>query len=201
MEKSCLERDLDDWEFLPDDKSLLDFSHGSQNDLVLKELTLDANYFICPSQSFLEQQQNSEPTMENNSDDDDAEAKGFKDIGVVTPDVESQVREEGEEKDHAGSEIKGFGFPPPGNWRSTGIGAFCAMGASAAAAAAATICIFILGCRQHQKPKIQFKIYTHDKRMKEVVQQAARLNQALSAARGAPMTRAHISFGGYIASA
>ncbi|THU74053.1 hypothetical protein C4D60_Mb04t29300 [Musa balbisiana] len=28
MEKSCLERDLDDWEFLPDDKSLLDFSHG-----------------------------------------------------------------------------------------------------------------------------------------------------------------------------
>lgn len=139
--------------------------------------------------------------MENNSDDDDAEAKGFKDIGVVTPDVESQVREEGEEKDRAGSEIKGFGFPPPGNWRSTGIGAFCAMGASAAAAAAATICIFILGCRQHQKPKIQFKIYTHDKRMKEVVQQAARLNQALSAARGAPMTRAHISFGGYIASA
>ncbi|CAL9088343.1 unnamed protein product [Musa textilis] len=195
MEKSCLERDLDDWEFLPDNKSLLDFSHGSQNDLLLKELTLDANYFICPSQSFLEQQQNSEPTMEKNSDDDDDdEAKGFKDIGVVTPDVESQVREE---KDHAGSEIKGFGFPPPGNWRSTGIGAFCAMGASAAA----TICIFILGCRQHQKHKIQFKIYTHDKRMKEVVQQAARLNQTLSAVRGAPMTRAHISFGGYIASA
>ncbi|KAJ8513001.1 hypothetical protein OPV22_003435 [Ensete ventricosum] len=205
MEKSCGERDLDDWEVLPDNKSLMDFSHGSQNDVLLKELKLDANYFICPSQSFLEQQQNSEPAMEKKKSDDDDEAKGFKDIGVVTPDVESQVREEGEEKDHAGSEIKGFGFPPPRSWRPTGIGAFCAMRASAAAAAAAaaSICIFILGCRQqqHQKPKIQFKIYTHEKRMKEVVQQAARLNQALSAVRGAPMTRAHISFGGSIASA
>ncbi|RRT70633.1 hypothetical protein B296_00011228 [Ensete ventricosum] len=128
MEKSCGERDLDDWEVLPDNKSLMDFSHGSQNDVLLKELKLDANYFICPSQSFLEQQQNSEPAMGKKKSDDDDEAKGFKDIGVVTPDVESQ-------------------------------------------------------------------------RMKEVVQQAARLNQALSAVRGAPMTRAHISFGGSIASA
>lgn len=83
-------------------------------------------------------------------------------------------------------------------WRVMGsVGALCSIGV-----AAATLCIFILGGRQlqkhqHQNQKIQFQIYTDEKRINQVVQQATRLNHALSAARGVPMTRAHISFGGY----
>lgn len=83
-------------------------------------------------------------------------------------------------------------------WRLVGgVGALCSVGV-----AAATLCIFILGGCQLQKhqnrnQKIQFQIYTDEKRIKEVVQQATRLNQAFTAVRGVPMTRAHISFGGY----
>lgn len=84
------------------------------------------------------------------------------------------------------------------NWRlEGGVGALCSIGV-----AAATFCIFILGGRQLQKhqnrnQKIRFQIYTDEKRIKEVVQQATRLNHAFTAVRGVPMNRADISFGGY----
>ncbi|OVA06370.1 hypothetical protein BVC80_8885g21 [Macleaya cordata] len=82
-------------------------------------------------------------------------------------------------------------------WRLTGIGALCSIGLTAA-----TICIFILGSRQQQKynkqnQKIRIQIYAEDKRIKQVVHHATKLNHAISAVRGVPLTRAHITFGGY----
>lgn len=84
-------------------------------------------------------------------------------------------------------------------WSLTGIGAICSFGV----AAAATICIIILGNSQQQRKhqlnhqNLQFKIYADDKKIKEVVSQTSRLNDAMSAARGIPLARAHITFGGY----
>uniref|UniRef100_A0A5B6YXV0 DUF6821 domain-containing protein n=1 Tax=Davidia involucrata TaxID=16924 RepID=A0A5B6YXV0_DAVIN len=79
-------------------------------------------------------------------------------------------------------------------WSLTGVGAI--------GAAAATICIIIFGSnqrnKQHQRnQKLRFQIYTDDKRIKKVVHHATKLNEAISAVRGVPLTRAHITFGGY----
>ncbi|KAE8660022.1 Detected protein of unknown function [Hibiscus syriacus] len=82
-------------------------------------------------------------------------------------------------------------------WSLTGIGAICSFGV-----AAATFCIIIVGTQQRQKQhkqnqKLLFQRYTDDKRMKQVVHHTTKLNEAISAARGVPITRAHITFGGY----
>ncbi|RZC89630.1 hypothetical protein C5167_027167 [Papaver somniferum] len=81
-------------------------------------------------------------------------------------------------------------------WRITGIGALCSIGITAA-----TICIFIIGNRKkhhQQNQKFRFQIYAEDnERIKQVVHHATKLNNAISAARGVPLTRAHITFGGY----
>ncbi|KAJ6697252.1 hypothetical protein OIU85_003605 [Salix viminalis] len=79
----------------------------------------------------------------------------------------------------------------------TGIGAICTFGV-----AAATICIFIFGSQQRnrhhqQNQKLSFQIYTDDKRIKQVVHHATKLNEAIAAARGVPIARAHITYGGY----
>ncbi|KAF9661015.1 hypothetical protein SADUNF_Sadunf19G0023900 [Salix dunnii] len=79
----------------------------------------------------------------------------------------------------------------------TGIGAICTFGV-----AAATICIFIFGSHQRNKhqqqnQKLSFQIYTDDKRIKQVVHHATKLNEAISASRGVPIARAHITYGGY----
>ncbi|KAJ0982703.1 hypothetical protein J5N97_010958 [Dioscorea zingiberensis] len=70
-------------------------------------------------------------------------------------------------------------------WRLTGVGALCSIGV-----AAATICILLLGGRQRpqqhlQCQRLQFQIYSDEQRIKQVVQKASRLNQALSTMRGA----------------
>ncbi|KAI3845471.1 hypothetical protein MKX03_023406 [Papaver bracteatum] len=81
-------------------------------------------------------------------------------------------------------------------WRITGIGALCSLGITAA-----TICIFIIGNRKkhhQQNQKFRFQIYAEDnERIKQVVHHATKLNNAISAARGVPLSRAHITFGGY----
>ncbi|XWS58517.1 hypothetical protein CRYUN_Cryun08bG0040700 [Craigia yunnanensis] len=82
-------------------------------------------------------------------------------------------------------------------WSLTGIGAICSFGV-----AAATFCIIILGSQQRhrqqqQNQKLLFQRYTDDKRMKQVVHHTTKLNKAISAVRGVPITRAHITFGGY----
>lgn len=82
-------------------------------------------------------------------------------------------------------------------WSLTGIGAICSFGV-----AAATVCIIIFGSQQRNKQekqnqKLRFQIYTDDKRIKQVVHHATRLNEAITTVRGVPIARAHISFGGY----
>ncbi|KAJ4979056.1 hypothetical protein NE237_009836 [Protea cynaroides] len=86
-------------------------------------------------------------------------------------------------------------------WGLSGVGALCSVGV-----AAATICIFLFGSHhqrqrhyqnQNQNQKLRFQIYANDKRIKEMVSHASRLNHALSSVRGVPMSRATISFGGY----
>lgn len=71
-------------------------------------------------------------------------------------------------------------------WTLNGVGAICSFGF------AATVCILVLGHQQRKAqhtPKIQFQIYADDKSIKRVVQQAAKLNEAIN--------RAQITFGGY----
>lgn len=82
-------------------------------------------------------------------------------------------------------------------WSLTGIGAICSFGV-----AAATICVLIFGNQRknkhhQQNQKLRLQIYTDDKRIKQVVQHATKLNEAISAVRGVPITRAHITYGGY----
>ncbi|KAK1305978.1 hypothetical protein QJS10_CPA10g00266 [Acorus calamus] len=96
-----------------------------------------------------------------------------------------------EEEKRKGSCWDGFGFGV-WKWRINGIGGVCSIGV-----AAATLGIFILGGKHRQKQqhqKIQFEIYPDNQRIKQVVQQATRLNQAIS---GMSLTRANITFGGY----
>ncbi|KAI3924344.1 hypothetical protein MKW98_032545 [Papaver atlanticum] len=82
-------------------------------------------------------------------------------------------------------------------WRITGTGALCSLGITAA-----TICILIIGSRKKQKhhqqnQKYRIQIYAEDKRIKQVVHHASKLNHAIAAARGVPLTRAHFTIGGY----
>lgn len=81
-------------------------------------------------------------------------------------------------------------------WSSTGIGAICSFGV-----AAATVCILFFGSQQrnklHHNHKIRFQIYADDQRIKQVMQQANKMNEAISAAAGVPLSRAHITCGGY----
>ncbi|XP_022949840.1 uncharacterized protein LOC111453118 [Cucurbita moschata] len=74
-------------------------------------------------------------------------------------------------------------------WSLNGIGAICSFGV-----AAATICILFHGGSQH---KLRIQIYTHDKKLKQAVQQATRLNEAITATRGRPQIWAHITCGGH----
>ncbi|KDP39695.1 hypothetical protein JCGZ_02715 [Jatropha curcas] len=82
-------------------------------------------------------------------------------------------------------------------WSLNGIGAICSFGV-----AAATVCIIIFGSQQRNKQhqqnqKRRFQIYTDDKRIKQVVHHATRLNEAITTVRGVPIARAHITYGGY----
>ncbi|KAJ6828099.1 uncharacterized protein M6B38_365700 [Iris pallida] len=94
---------------------------------------------------------------------------------------------------------------PCRRWRLVGgtvAGALCSI-------AAAVICVVALGGRRQpnyqtrsRSQRLPFQIYADEKRIKQVMQQATRLNHTLTAARGVPTTttrttRADISFGGY----
>ncbi|KAL3841298.1 hypothetical protein ACJIZ3_025889 [Penstemon smallii] len=73
-----------------------------------------------------------------------------------------------------------------------GIGAICSFGIA--------VCIIILN-RKNKHPKqnhkFQFQIETNDKRIRQVVEHASKLNEAISAVSGFPVNRAQITFGGY----
>ncbi|XP_061350992.1 uncharacterized protein LOC133296054 [Gastrolobium bilobum] len=81
-------------------------------------------------------------------------------------------------------------------WSLTGVGAICSFGV-----AAATICVLFFGTKQRNKTqndqKIRFQIYTEDKGIKQVVQHATKLNEAISVVRGVPVSTARVTIGGY----
>lgn len=88
----------------------------------------------------------------------------------------------------------GFNF---WKWSLTGVGAICSFGV-----AAATICVLFFGSHQKNNKlqldqKIRFQIYTDDKRIKQVVHHATKLNEVFAAARRVPQNRAHITYGGH----
>ncbi|XP_042513354.1 uncharacterized protein LOC122088229 [Macadamia integrifolia] len=117
----------------------------------------------------------------------------------ILPEEQEMVK-----NDYSNSKIKGESNWEEGGadgfcfWKLglSGIGTLCSVGV-----AAATICIFIFGSQKrqkhHQNQKFRFQIYSDDKRIKEMVNHANRLNHALSSVRGVPLARASISFGGY----
>ncbi|XP_010485746.1 PREDICTED: uncharacterized protein LOC104764020 isoform X2 [Camelina sativa] len=83
-----------------------------------------------------------------------------------------------------------------------GVGAICSFGV---AAAAATVCVFFLGhnnikISKNKNQLLRFQIYSDDnkmQRMKEVVNHATKINEAIFGTKGVPVVRAQISFGGY----
>ncbi|XP_022859472.1 uncharacterized protein LOC111380208 [Olea europaea var. sylvestris] len=82
-------------------------------------------------------------------------------------------------------------------WSLNGVGAIFSFGV-----AAATVSFIIFGSHQRSKQqnqKLQLQIYTNDKRIEQVVHHASKLNEAISAVtvRGVPLTRAHVTSGGY----
>lgn len=209
-----MEMDTEDWELLP-------IPNQSCNTLDIgpKETDLafvDNHYFPLPSQPPENQE-----LVEGAKEDGSSPLAEFKDTGVVIiadlhvfknskddmnaaepPSFSSEneaMDEEGEQVDHdaKGEPCReGLGLKA-WSWKlAGGVGALC----SAGVAAAAAVCVLAaLGGRQQPRHEPQFQIYAEEKRIKQVVQQATRLNHALTAVRGAPMTTttANISFGGY----
>ncbi|KAF8074286.1 hypothetical protein N665_1115s0003 [Sinapis alba] len=102
------------------------------------------------------------------------------------------------EKKENDDETSDHGGEKSNLWKN-GIGAICSFGV---AAAAATVCVLFLGhnnikvCK-NKNHKLRFQIYSDDnKRMKEVVNHATKVNEAIFSMKGVPVVRAQISFGG-----
>ncbi|KAK9664653.1 hypothetical protein RND81_14G058600 [Saponaria officinalis] len=82
-------------------------------------------------------------------------------------------------------------------WAMNGMGAVVSFGF-----VAATVSLIVFS-NQHKQTKhsknqeLHFQFYSNDKRFKQVVRRAKRLNEAISVMRGAPLTTAHITVGGY----
>ncbi|XP_037436699.1 uncharacterized protein LOC119303671 isoform X1 [Triticum dicoccoides] len=113
----------------------------------------------------------------------------------AAPDHLPHEVEEGAERDRAGMDAAGFSV---GKLRVNGVGALCSFGV-----AAATFCILVLGGRPQQQRKVQdhksqFQVFADDERIHRAVEQASRLNQAVSSVMGGASTRgATVSFGGH----
>ncbi|CAK7341437.1 unnamed protein product [Dovyalis caffra] len=121
--------------------------------------------------------------------------QGFETTKISSPRIKTAEKETGAKEEVSWEENSG-GL---NLWKLSlnGIGAICSFGV-----AAATICIFIFGSHQRNKQqlenqKLSFQIYNDDKRIKQVVHHATKMNEAMSAARGVPIARAHITYGGY----
>ncbi|KAL9237766.1 hypothetical protein vseg_012276 [Gypsophila vaccaria] len=83
-------------------------------------------------------------------------------------------------------------------WAMNGMGALVSFGVVLASVS------FIAFTNQHKhnmcsnkNQELHFQFYSHDKRFKQVMRRAKRLNEAISVMRGAPLTTAHITVGGY----
>ncbi|XP_073150352.1 uncharacterized protein [Henckelia pumila] len=82
-------------------------------------------------------------------------------------------------------------------WSLTGIGAFCSLGV--------TVCCIIVfrssGRMSNKHPlqnqKLQSQTHANNKRIKQGVDHASRLTEAVCAVRGVPIAKARITFGGH----
>ncbi|XP_018434140.2 uncharacterized protein LOC108806496 isoform X2 [Raphanus sativus] len=109
-------------------------------------------------------------------------------------DVREKKEDDDVRSDHGGGEKANL-------WKIglNGIGAICSFGV---AAAAATVCVLFLGhndikvCK-NKNHKLRFQIYSDDNKMREAVNHATKVNEAIFAMKGVPVVRAQISFGGY----
>ncbi|XP_065853182.1 uncharacterized protein [Euphorbia lathyris] len=118
------------------------------------------------------------------------------DTNICSPRIKGNMKVEGGDDDEVNWEENGGGLNL-WKWSLSGIGAICSFGV-----AAATVCVIIFGSQQRSKQrdhnqKLRFQIYADDKRIKQVVHHATRLNEAITAVRGVPIARAHITYGGY----
>lgn len=110
---------------------------------------------------------------------------------------DSNLKEEEEEEEEVDWEDDNNGGLNVWKWAMNGFGALFSFGF-----AAVTVSLIVLGNRHkekhsHKTQELHFQLYSHDKRMKQVVHHATKLNEAINAVRGAPLTRAHITIGGY----
>lgn len=217
MEKIADDMELDDqWDFLSDDgfvdvhqyeittspKGVFDmdyFSCRSPDKEIVKEvIKVGDQEMISPQHVSFKKETDQFVDMKRDSPKSDT--KGivpFIDTKEDTMDEEEEEKEDCVQDKKAPLEENGPSLNLWG-WKLTGIGALCSIGM-----AAATVCIFVLG-RSQQKPqhhlqnqKLRFQIYTDDKRFKQVVHHAGKLNQVVSSVRSGPFNRAQFTLGGY----
>ncbi|XP_039141031.1 uncharacterized protein LOC120278171 isoform X2 [Dioscorea cayenensis subsp. rotundata] len=219
MEKVSMEVDLDDWEFLPDEHHKDECKHiqaqrqehqqeeeQQQQQQVIEFKDIEVVSQDVVSQVFFKKWKEDEFVdkkldLELDLDLDSPKSITRGSISALGFDEEekSEEEEEEEELDEKIIEKKpcfnGFGITV---WRWS----LCTIGV-----AAATVCMLFLGAKPrpkqlHQSQRLQFQMYSDEQRIKQVVQQASRLNQPLSTMRGGASSpliarSAHISFGGY----
>lgn len=132
-----------------------------------------------------------DPVTSSLSLDKNMEETKFVDIKSLD-DHQGEYSFEGEEEEavikSVGDQEVGSGGLDIWKWSWTGIGALCSFGV-------ATVCIVVLGGSKDGG----FKQYHHEEGKEAVVKHATKWNEAISAVRGGsvPLTRAHITFGGY----
>ncbi|CAA3021011.1 uncharacterized protein LOC111384891 [Olea europaea subsp. europaea] len=210
--------DLEEWELLPDDGFLEIHDDGGKKIYSRKYGSgpagvLETNYFVSSeadqdpvSQVFFKKMKEPEfvdmkvesPTSTRSGIMPQIDGAGF----YQFEENEEAYKVEALDSESCTSKVKGdsememdennWGFNI-WKWSLTGIGAICSFGV-----AAATVSIIVLGSSQkskQQNQKLQLQFYANDKRIKQVVHHASKLNEAIF--RGVPLTRAHVTFGGY----
>ncbi|CAL0322801.1 unnamed protein product [Lupinus luteus] len=211
--------DIDEWEILSDD-GFLDFNEDDENQIFIGKKNSESksvfdNYFCTSPRSRNHHHQGVVPNklfhvpiqlepriaktlddvlVEENTKDHvffKIKENEFVDMKMDSPRM--KVEKEMLRIMECDKDDDGFNL---WKWSLKGIGAICSFGV-----AAATICVLFYGNQHknklHQHHKIQFQIYTDGKRIKQVVQHATKLNEAISvAARDVPLSRAHTTYDG-----
>lgn len=191
---------------------------AAANQICSRSTVFNTNYFICPSSPSQFVETTADRGRENDCDRDqpvqminiDSFSTGgvdrdpfsqvffkkmkeaeFVDIKVESPKFEAKANYQFEEKaDPRENEMKEVEYDLEEDganvwkWSLSGIGAICSFGM-----AAATFCVIVFTKHPHHNHKLQFRIYTDEKRMK--------VKGAIAAVSGVPINRARITVGGY----
>ncbi|XP_058722683.1 uncharacterized protein LOC131594533 [Vicia villosa] len=209
--------DLDEWESISDDGYFeMEYLHPSpprkQNQLVPLQIPLDLKIGNTSKDVVLLKDMPKHQSFEEDQEENVSQVffkikeNEFVDMKIESPKSSSSkemvtsprmiIEKDvfGEKEDSSWEEENNSGFSL-WKWSLSGVGAICTFGV-----VVASICVVYFGSQQRKKlqqdKKIMFQIYADDKRIKQVVQHATKLNEAISAVRGVPITRAHITVGG-----